>query len=226
MTPPSSSAASRPAGALPKSARPDRQALPPPRVPDLPRDIPQDLGPGEALARAVAMERRAPEKARLIKASEDLRRRAVNQHRGHELVLDDELRRRMEKVISDACPSFEQDILYRLAETRLKLAGLKGDSFAMVFLLPELHDLAVDIKGMGGTFGYHLLTDLAKSLEDLLAQVELPTTGECDLIAIHVDAMHMLLAQRIRGQGGDLERQLLINLGYAADKVTGEDSPA
>lgn len=181
------------------------------------------LPPGEALARAVEIERRAPEKARLIRASEDLRRRAVNHRQGVDLVLTGDLRRRLEQVIAEASPDFEQEILGRLAETRAKLTSLNGDAFAMVFLLPQLHDLAIDIKGMGGTFGYHLLTDLAKSLQDFLAQVELPTTGECEMITIHIDAMYMLLVRRIRGQGGDLERQLLISLGYAADRIAGED---
>lgn len=171
----------------------------------------------------MAVERRDTEKARLIKASEELRRRAVNFQHGQDLVLGDEMRRRLEQVILDASPAFEQEIRDRLNDMRRQLAGLNGDAFGVVFLLPPLHDLAIDIKGMGGTFGYHLLTDLAKSLESLLAQVELPTTSECDLIAVHIDAMYMLLMQHIRGQGGDLERQLLINLGYASDRIAGDD---
>lgn len=214
MTASQPSAAGRPAGALPHTARlPQKTPVSPP--PHLP--------PGEALARAVAVERRTEEKARLIKASEELRRRAVNSRQGHDLVLTPELRGRLEQVIAAASPDFEQQILDRLVETRGKLAGL-GDTFAMVFLLPQLHDLAIDIKGMGGTFGYHLLTDLAKSLQDFLTQIDLPTAGECDLISVHIDAMYMLLVQRIRGQGGDLERQLLINLGYASDKIAGDES--
>lgn len=179
---------------------------------------------GEALARAAALERREDGRARLIAASEELRRRAVNSLHGQDLVLGDALRQQLETVIDAATPAFEEESLARLAAMRVTLAGLQGDAFAMVFQLPHLHDLAIDIKGMGGTFGYHLLTDLAKSLEDLLARVELPTAGECRLIVVHIDAMHMLLARRIRGQGGDLERQLLINLGHAADKVSSEDS--
>lgn len=192
-------------------------------LPETPPGLSRQMLPGEALARAVDMERRAPEKARLIKASEALRRRAVNHQHGLDLVMSDDLRRRLEEVISAAGPDFEQEVLGRLAEMRKLLANRNGDDFAMVFLLPPLHELAVDIKGMGGTFGYHLLTDLAKSLEDFLAQVDLPTAGESEIISIHVDAMYMLLLQRIRGRGGDLERQLLINLGHAADKIVGEE---
>lgn len=213
MTSPQPSAAPRPAGALPKAARPDRQPSPA-----------QTLAPGEALAQAVMVERRTEEKARLIKASEELRRRAVNHRQGLDLVLTPELRGQLERVIAAASPDFEKDILDRLVEMRQRLTGLNGDTFAMVFLLPQLHDLAVEIKGMGGTFGYHLLTDLAKSLQDFLAQIKLPTAGECEIITIHIDAMYMLLMRRIRGQGGDLERQLLISLGYASDKIAGDES--
>jgi len=201
-----------------------------PPAPSLPGvDARQPLPPvdgGEALARAATMERREDGRAKLIKASQELRRRAVNRQRGLDLVMGDELRQRLETVIAAASPEFEKELLGRLADIRKLLTGLNGDDFAMIFLMPQLQELAIDVKGMGGTFGYHLLTDLGKSLQDFLSQIDLPTASEFEIVAIHVDAIYMLLAQRIRGQGGDLERQLLINLGYAADKIAGDTHSA
>lgn len=169
--------------------------------------------------RVVAIEAVAGEKPRLIKASQELRRKAVNRSKGLDFVLPPEMKQRLEGVIAAAAPSFEQDILARLAELRHLLAGVGHDDFALIFLMPQLRELAFDIKGMAGTFGYHLLSDLAKGLKDFLEQIDMPKSLEFDLVAIHIDAIYVLLAQRITGQGGDLERQLLISLGYATDKV-------
>lgn len=160
-----------------------------------------------------------PEKAKLIKASMDLRKRAVNRKTGLDFVLPPEVRARLEGVISKAGSDFETELLQRLNDLRKLLTGLQEDPFACIFLMPQLQDLALDIKGMGGTFGYHLLTDLGRSLQQFLADLDMPTQSEIEIVSIHVDALYLLLAQRIGGQGGELERELLMTLGHATDKV-------
>lgn len=159
------------------------------------------------------------ERPKLIKASMELRRRAVNRRQGLEMVLTQDVRSRMQTVIAKAITGFETETLARLAELRRLVTGLGHDEFALVFLIPQLQDLAFDIKGMAGTFGYDLLTDLAKSLQDFLASMEMPTSTEFEVVAIHIDALYLLLSSRVNGQGGDMERELLITLGYASDKV-------
>jgi len=162
------------------------------------------------------------EKPKLIRASLDLRRKAVNRQKGLELVLTPEVRQRMEGVIAKATGSFEAEVLQRLGELRHLLCGLLDDDFARIFLMPQLLDLAFDIKGMAGTFGYELLTDLAKSLHDFLCQLDMPSAAEFQIVSIHIDALYLLLAHRVNGQGGEAERQLLISLGYATDKISAD----
>lgn len=162
------------------------------------------------------------EKPKLIKASQELRRKAVNRQKGLDLVLTTDVRRRMEGVIAKATGSFEAEIMQRLGEIRHLLGGLGEDDFARMFLMPQIIELAFDIKGMAGTFGYELLTDLAKSLHDFLGLLNMPTSAEFEVVSIHLDALYLLLSHRVNGQGGEAERQLLISLGYAADKISAD----
>src|SRR3546814_2707206 len=83
--------------------------------------------------------------------------------------------------------------------------------------------LAFDIKGMGGLFGYPLLTALGKSLNDFIGTLTMPSEASFEIISIHIDALYVLLAQHVTGQGGEVERVLISTLAPAVDKVAGRD---
>jgi len=159
------------------------------------------------------------EKAKLIKAPQDLRQRAVNYTTGLELTLTDEVRGKIEAVISESADAFSQDVLGKLREMRMQVKAAEDDSLSRIFILTTIAELAFDIKGMGGTFGYPLLSHLAKSLKDFIADLALPNEAQLEVISIHVDAMYVVLAQGIHGMTDRLQKDLLDNLGIAVSKV-------
>lgn len=160
-----------------------------------------------------------PNKAQIIKAPQDLRQRAVNFHTGLDLTLSDDVRGRIEGVIAASADAFSNEVLEKLREMRVQVKNAEDDELSRIFILSTISDLAFDIKGMGGTFGFPLLSHLAKSLKDFIAGLALPNEAQLEVISIHIDAMYVVLAQGVRGVSEQLQKDLLNNLGVAVNKV-------
>jgi hypothetical protein len=158
-------------------------------------------------------------KVQIITASQELRLRAVNFHTGVDVILTDDVRKRIETVIADTADAFSNEVLEKLREMRAQVKAAEGDELSRIFILSTIAELAFDIKGMGGTFGYPLLSHLAKSLKDFIAGLALPNEAQLQVISIHIDAMYVVLAQGVRGMTDQLQNDLLNNLGVAVNKV-------
>lgn len=159
------------------------------------------------------------DKPRLIKAPQELRQRAVNFTTGLDLTLTDDVRAGIEGVISESADAFSKEVLEKLKEMRKQVKTAEDDQISRIFIMSTIAELAFDIKGMGGTFGYPLLTHLAKSLKDFIAKLGLPNETQLEVISIHVDAMYVVLAQGIQSQGSQREKALLESLQAAVAKV-------
>jgi hypothetical protein len=159
------------------------------------------------------------DKPRLIKASQSLRQRAVNFTTGLDLTLSDEVRAKIETVIAESADTFAQEVLGKLKDMRRQVQAAEDDELQRIFILSNISEIAFDIKGMGGTFGYPLLTHLAKSLYDFVTKLGLPNEAQLEVISIHIDAMYVVLAHGVGGTDSQTEKELLDNLRVAVVKV-------
>jgi len=165
------------------------------------------------------------ERPRFIKAPQGLRQRAVNFKTGFDLNLSDELRAQIESTILESKDEFSTEVLGKLREMRKLAKDAENDEFQRIFILSNISDLAFDVKGMGGTFGFPLLTHLAKSLHDFMGKIPLPSDKQFEVISIHIDALYVVLARGITGVGGKLEKELLDSLRIAVDKTKDDGGP-
>lgn len=83
----------------------------------------------------------------------------------------------------------------------------------------QIHAVAHDMQGQGGTFGYPLITSFAESLHNFTV----PTKGEItdsmvELVKAHVDAMRAVISQRVSGDGGEVGRKLKLSLDKAIQR--------
>lgn len=161
-------------------------------------------------------------KPQFIPPPQELKRKAVNFKTGVDVALTAETVQKLETVIAANGDEFSKDVFAKLQKMRETLNAIGDDAFARIFVLPSLATLSLEIKGMGGLFGYPLLTVLAKSLNDFIETLKDPTAVQFDIIGIHVDAMYLILAQHVSGQGGHTEQELLGMLSRAIRKVSGE----
>lgn len=154
-----------------------------------------------------------------IKASQALRQKAVNFKTGLDLNMTDEVRGLIDAAIDQSKDTFTQDVLSKLRAMRTLAKEAEEDEFQRIFIMSNIADLAFDVKGMGGTFGFPLLSALAKSLQHFIQKIGLPNTQQFQVITIHIDALYLVLAQGVTGAGGDTEQELLETLRKAVEKT-------
>ncbi|MBT5894353.1 MAG: hypothetical protein HOH61_00535, partial [Rhodospirillaceae bacterium] len=67
-----------------------------------------------------------------------------------------------------------------------------------------IHDIAHDMKGQGGTFGYPLITNFGDSLFKCTHKSEECSDNLVELIKAHVDGMKAVISGRVSGDGGEI----------------------
>lgn len=85
--------------------------------------------------------------------------------------------------------------------------------------LAELHAASFELKGQAGTFGYTLITDIGESLCRFISTIDSPDANRLDVLQVHVDALRLVIRERMQGDGGEPGRQLRASLQAAIDKV-------
>lgn len=79
----------------------------------------------------------------------------------------------------------------------------------------EINRIAHDMKGQGGTFGYPLITDFADSLYTFTTARSEITDSMVELVKAHIDAMRVVIKDRVEGDGGEVGVALKQSLDQA-----------
>lgn len=87
-------------------------------------------------------------------------------------------------------------------------------------ILDRIFQIAHDIKGQGGSFGYDIMTVVGDQLCRFVENLEDAGPGEIEAISLHINAMKMVIAKRLKGDGGKEGDQLIKGLTLVIDKVT------
>lgn len=85
--------------------------------------------------------------------------------------------------------------------------------------LDALFQVAHDMKGQGGSFGYDLMTAIGDHLCRLIEKFETVGPRELGMIRVHIDAMRVVITKELKGDGGDEGRQLLLGLTLMGEKA-------
>lgn len=85
-------------------------------------------------------------------------------------------------------------------------------------LTEDMHAIAHNIKGMGSSFDFPLMTEIGTSLCRYLRSRKNGTPLAASLIEAHAKAMNVILANDIRGDGGDRGQALTARLNEIVDK--------
>lgn len=149
----------------------------------------------------------------------ELKRKAVNYKTGLDLKLDDEMLKKMEALVEKSSGQFIDQTIETLKTLREILARAAADPATRPEALEQIREEAFQIKGMGGVFGYPLLTEFAKSLHDFLKELNDLDELQQEIVSIHIDTLYVVVAHKIAGSGGPLEAQLRASLKAAIDKA-------
>ncbi len=82
------------------------------------------------------------------------------------------------------------------------------------------------VKGQGASFGYPLVStvgaQLARFIEDAGDDL---TNAQLDVVKVHVEAIRLIVTQKMEGDGGPIGQKVVAGLGAVIKKVAG-DTPA
>ncbi|WP_419903411.1 hypothetical protein [Kiloniella sp.] len=102
-------------------------------------------------------------------------------------------------------------------------SNAKNDGDGQDKYIEEIHVIGHNIKGQAATFNFPLLTSAAKSLCHFIQEDETAAGKRLDLVEAHVDAMKIIITQRIKGSGGKVGRGLITALEQAVAKILADE---
>jgi HPt (histidine-containing phosphotransfer) domain-containing protein len=131
-------------------------------------------------------------------------------------LLDDILERadRMVAALQGEFEAGTQMRIGRLADAfrRWQLPATRTDAIS------DLRRLCHDIKGEAGTFGYPLLGDIGDLFGDYLRETP-AATQRPEAIKGYIETFNVVWGQKIKGEGGELGRQLIASLMKLNEKA-------
>lgn len=128
---------------------------------------------------------------------------------------------RAEKVIesmSDDYLKWAKDDLSKLAKAFAALKAGGGDTAKQ---LDAIFSVSHDIKGQGGSFDFQLMTIIGNQLCRFIEGLK-GSAGPADveLIELHVNALQLVMAQKLKKDGGAIGQKLLSGLEQVIEKRT------
>ena len=127
---------------------------------------------------------------------------------------------RAEAVIADMTDNYVEWAAKDLENIHQALEELKAEKKDQKGTLARIFQLAHDMKGQGGSFGYTLMTILGGTLCNFVENLEAAGSAEVEVIGLHINAMDLVIANEMKGDGGKEGEQLLKGLGLVAAKVS------
>ena len=84
--------------------------------------------------------------------------------------------------------------------------------------LDEINLLAHELRGQGGTFGYPLVTVIAKMLFDATGAGCPEDDNAIEVVKAHIDALRAVIRDKVAGDGGEVGNELMTSLQAAIDR--------
>ncbi len=101
------------------------------------------------------------------------------------------------------------DDMKRLDKALSELIGGGPDRDAALVTVSEL---VHEVRGLGGTFGYDLISVIAEQVFRMLEKFDTVGPEQVAAIRVHLEAMKLIVAERMTGDGGAPGRHVLAGL--------------
>lgn len=136
----------------------------------------------------------------------------------HENLLDEaeETLEHDAKGFIDWAAGYLRQLSTLVKEAREKGISARGPEFERINLV------AHEIRGQGGTFGYPLMSILAKSLYELTRDDCPMNNANLEICIAHIDAMRAVIRDKVGGDGGEIGRAVVKSISEAIKKHGGK----
>ncbi len=127
---------------------------------------------------------------------------------------------RAENVIAGMTDSYIEWVQEDLQKLDAAYKALAESDAPTKELADAVFQVAHDIKGQGGSFGYDLMTVIANELCRLIERHENDyDSSVVDAIKVHVDAMKLVIQNKMQGDGGPNGQALVTGIRQVGDKL-------
>ena len=133
--------------------------------------------------------------------------------------MHDERDRKMEAVlaraqaaVADLAKTYAPNTIADLDRCAALLKTARQEKSARAAAIKDLYGMAHNIKGQGSSFGYPLVTRIGQSLCTLVRQERDFSDGDLGVVQAHLDALRLILAKDIKGEGGEVGAKLAARL--------------
>jgi len=159
----------------------------------------------------------AKEKAEIIKPPNNLRDKVSVTGPG---VVDEAMLKKGEQVIADMAGSYLEWMQEDLAKIQAAYETLATGDGDIKSNMDAVFKVSLDIKGQGGSFNYDLMTAIGGELCNLIEKLgKEPGRSEIEAVKIHIDAMHLVIQNRMTGNGGAQGKAILMGIQKVCDKL-------
>ncbi|MBL4802840.1 MAG: hypothetical protein JKY45_13190 [Emcibacter sp.] len=117
--------------------------------------------------------------------------------------------------MSEDYPDWVSSLIDQLADVHRRCVDTPEQRYQH---FEQLHAIAHDMRGQGGTFGYQLISDFSDGLYDFTGTSTATSDRNVEIIKTHIDAMRVVIKDRVSGDGGDIGKQLKLGLEAAIKK--------
>jgi chemotaxis protein histidine kinase CheA len=141
-------------------------------------------------------------RARIINPPQDLKRRAISATKGLNIDLTPEEIAKIETAVHKSKDKFVSQIAEKLKALRVTHHDVEKAPELQGAYLAQLRDESLAIKGLAGTFGFHLITTMATSLNDYVLKRAEASARQLIVIRLHIDMLYVLLSRAQQPGGG------------------------
>jgi len=141
-------------------------------------------------------------RARIINPPQDLKRRAISATKGLNIELTPGELAKIETAVHKSKDRFVGQVAEKLKVLRSTHLVAEKNPGIHTMYLGQLLDESLAIKGLAGTYGFHLVTAVASSLNDFVMNRTAATDRQLIVIRLHIDMLYVLLARAQQPRGG------------------------
>jgi len=127
---------------------------------------------------------------------------------------------RAQAAVADLAKSFAESAVVDLDHCAGFLKTAREQPETRGASVKEIYGIAHNLKGQGTSFGYPLITRIGQSLCQLTRRERHFSDADLGLMQAHLDAIRLILAKEIKGDGGEIGDKLAARLETLVNQTT------
>lgn len=136
--------------------------------------------------------------------------------------IDPDVLEKAEQIIADMADDYSHWVREDIERLNAAFEMLSAEGGATKENMDAVFEIAHDMKGQGGSFGYDLITAIGHELCRFLENVEKYGPSEVQAVKVHIDAIKRVIADDMKGDGGLQGGHLLTGLQMVRQKLIKE----